>query len=397
MNSTTSLSSPDLASLASADVIRSVRVASGLENVFDDTLHPRLERLLAHLDKDVVSHDAGRRAAHETIRDWLVDRALMLADRERYPEICEEVIERPLFATGLPRSGTTLLQMLLGADPQHRLATWWETRHPSPPPGIAPANDPRIARTDQEILDMIAVDPTLLVSHPYYDDGSLAAAECEALAALDLRVLRRTLTYRIPGIIDIDLDDDRVAMYEFHKKVLQALQWKMPKRRWALKGVSHHAHLEALKTVYPDAMVVWVHRDPQKVFPSIMQLVCNLIEAEAGHEIDRKYWGRRLLEGQLAVMRKAIASPMADHPDVYHVKYGEMSANHLAATEQIYRHFDLPFPQASADAVRAWYTASRSDRHGKFAYSLADFGITPEELAAETKFYRDRFDIPKEG
>ena len=96
----------------------------------------------------------GPTAAAIVIHDLLVERLALLADRHRFP-IAEERIERPIIAFGEPRSGTTVLQMLLGCDPGSRLlrvlggdapvAAAWARRsdRPSPPRRRRVAGDPR--------------------------------------------------------------------------------------------------------------------------------------------------------------------------------------------------------------------------------------------------------------
>ena len=67
----------------------------------------------------------------------------------------QEKIEKPLFATGEPRSGTTLLHALLSVDPNGRALRFWEVMYPSPPPGLAGPDDPRRARADEDWRDIL--------------------------------------------------------------------------------------------------------------------------------------------------------------------------------------------------------------------------------------------------
>jgi hypothetical protein len=52
------------------------------------------------------------------------------------PEILRQSIERPLFITGMPRSGTTFLQSLLMADEINRSPRIWQVIHPYPSQGL---------------------------------------------------------------------------------------------------------------------------------------------------------------------------------------------------------------------------------------------------------------------
>lgn len=52
------------------------------------------------------------------------------------------------------------------------------------------------------------------------------------------------------------------------------LQYGRPRRRWILKSPMHTGNLDALLTVFPDATLVWTHRDPATAVASF----CSLVE-----------------------------------------------------------------------------------------------------------------------
>jgi hypothetical protein len=83
--------------------------------------------------------------------------------------VADEVIERPMFVTGEPRSGTTLMHALMSVDPDARALRFWEVMYPSPPPDGAGDDDPRRARADADWREINAKMPKWLHSHPYND------------------------------------------------------------------------------------------------------------------------------------------------------------------------------------------------------------------------------------
>ena len=110
-------------------------------------VHEPLSRLLESLEAEAQLNLIGRIAAREDLTRMLTNRLQLERDRHLHPEIAAEEIRRPLFITGLPRSGSTLLHTLLAQDPASRVPLNWETLHPSPPPERATYDaDPRIAR-----------------------------------------------------------------------------------------------------------------------------------------------------------------------------------------------------------------------------------------------------------
>ena len=86
--------------------------------------------------------------------------------RKRHPAIAEQPVPDPLFVTGLPRTGTTLLHGLLAQDPGHRAPLSWEMMFPSPPPERAHHHhDPRIAAAERQLRWFHRLNPGL-PSHP---------------------------------------------------------------------------------------------------------------------------------------------------------------------------------------------------------------------------------------
>ncbi len=140
---------------------------------------------------------AGVRAAADTCEWLLRDRLRFFDDHGRYG-LGGEVIDGPLFVTGEPRSGTTLLHALLSVDPETRALRFWEVMHPSPPPGLASGDDPRRAQADGEWREINARLPTWLTFHPYNDMLGEGLAECERTWAFDFRAFPPTAWWRVP-------------------------------------------------------------------------------------------------------------------------------------------------------------------------------------------------------
>ena len=106
---------------------------TGLSDWSDATLPKRFGLAVDQLNAAAMDAD-GRRQAAEVCHWLLTSRLEFFEDRNRYP-IADEVIERPMFVTGEPRTGTTLMHALMSVDPEARALSFWEVMYPSPPPG----------------------------------------------------------------------------------------------------------------------------------------------------------------------------------------------------------------------------------------------------------------------
>ena len=107
---------------------------TGLDDYGDDSFREGLRVLFRSYEPEAEFSFVGRICVNSDTVRLLSNRLRLVADRRRHPGIAAEVIRRPLFITGLPRSGTTFLHALLAQDPAHRAPQVWEVMHPSPPP-----------------------------------------------------------------------------------------------------------------------------------------------------------------------------------------------------------------------------------------------------------------------
>ena len=189
---------------------------------------------------------------------------------KEHPEVRDERIESPWIIVGLPRTGTSLLSLLLGLDPVARPLLQWEAAHPVPPPTLEEAaEDPRIASTAKNLDGLMKLNPPLKAMHPF---GATLAEECVALFMYDVRSLALETQAHVPTYARWLEQADMTPAYAQHPLALQTLQSRQPTERWILKTPHHLWHLGALLAAYPDARVIWTHRDPGPVVTSLASL-----------------------------------------------------------------------------------------------------------------------------
>jgi Sulfotransferase family len=363
---------------------------TGLTDYGDDTLRDRFGLAAAYLDS-VGMDEQGQRAAAGVCLWLLTSRLEFFQDRKRYP-IAEEKIEKPLFATGEPRSGTTLLHALLSVDPEGRALRFWEVMYPSPPPGLAAPDDARRARADEDWREILKKMPKWLISHPYNDMLGDGLPECERTWAFDFRVMTPTAWWRVPmSMKTTGLPLDAPAQYRLHKMMLQHCQYARPKKYWVLKGF-HAPRLKAMFDTYPDAHLIWVHRDPVQTAASLAALTAELDEAMAGR-VDWRERARLHLAATRAGLQRTLSEPMLDDPRIHHVRYTDFTADPTGTIRRFYEKAGVPFLPETEKRMREWLKNNRGDRYGKFRYSPDLLGVDVAALHAEFEPYRRRFGL----
>lgn len=369
-------------------LIADAKESTGLTDFGDDTLPERVALVVERLNSADLD-ETGSRAAALTINGLLTSRLHFMADRVRMP-LAAERITAPLFATGEPRSGTTLLHALLAEDETSRALRFWEVMYPSPPPGPAAADDPRRAQADadwREILDRI---PPWIVSHPYNDLLGDGLPECERTWAFDFRATNPSAWWRVPVTIQ-NFTQDHHAQYALHHMMLQHIQYARPPKRWVLKGF-HGRRLGALFDTYPDARIVWVHRDPVQVLASQIVAFGQINESLAG-ALDWTQYAKATIEGSRANFHAYLIDPFVDDPRIHHVRYRDFVADPVATIGGFYDFAEVPFTAHAEQAMRDYLATNRSDRYGKFTYSTDVLPVPVQQLHDEFAPYRERFGI----
>jgi len=390
-----------MADLDAQQLLQHAMAETGLSDWADDGFEERFTLAVEHINS-IPMDEAGRKAAAENI-DWLLtDRLKFFQDRKDYP-LADEVIDRPMFASGEPRSGTTLMHALMSVDPDARALRFWEVMHPSPPPGSVQDTYPKVVDLRPELADdewreINTKMAKWLHCHPYNDMLGNGLPEDERTWAFDFRVMTPTAWWRVPmQNLSFGLPTDPVAQYRIHKAMLQAFQYGREKKYWVLKGF-HTTRLEAFFDAYPDATLVWLHRDPVMVAASSTMMMSDIMEGIVG-KIDLVKEAKMHLERVRWSIGNTMSHPMVDDPRIHHVLYRDFVADPIATIRGYYEFAGRPFGERQEAAMRDYLANNKGDRHGKFHYStrvLTDAGYDLAELNAEFAPFRERFGVPIE-
>ncbi len=349
------------------------------------------------VDEESESHAVGRMIARSDLVNWLVNRLELTEARARHPEIAEERIEAPLFICGLPRTGTSILHELLAQDPDHRVPLHWEVRHPCPPPERATyETDPRIERAQRQVDLWNHIVPEYATMHEL---GARIPVECIQITAHSFVSDELLGRHQVPSYGAWFATADQTPAYEMHRAFLQHLQWKCPGERWVLKAPSHLGALRTLLAVYPDARIVVTHRDPLRVLPSVASILYStaFVRSDAIDPQEVLSWFTPetclFLLDQMTALRDEGVLPAEQ---VLDVRYGDLMREPVETLGSIYRHFDLPFTDATAQRMRDYLAHKPKDKHGRHAYRFEDTGLDLAAERARFTAYQERYGVPSE-
>jgi hypothetical protein len=370
--------------------------STGLEDFGESFFLEGLRVLLQAYATEAEFTFGGQICVHgDTVR-LLANRLRLMADRSRYPGIAAEIIQRPLFITGLPRSGTTLLHALLAQDPAHRAPQVWEVMYPSPPPEKASYNTDRRIRTTSMQLKLIDIlMPDFKTVHLI---GARLPQECIAITSHTFRSYAFETQCHVPSYRAWHDRQDKRPAYEFHRDFLQHLQWRCPGQRWVLKAPCHVLDLEDLLQVYPDAGVIVTHRDPLKVLSSCASFT-EVLRWGFSDRVDKVSVGQevrqRWEEGALLAVKQR-QTPAAWHDQLFDVHYLDLVRDPMAMVRRIYAYYDLELTQAAEVAMQQFLRANPKNKGGVHRYSLQEFSLNPDDERRRFQSYLDFFGIEPE-
>jgi hypothetical protein len=362
--------------LSAEEMMRTASRRSGSDDFGDmDFLPPLqtyLEACMAEADLSLVGRMATR---WDTLR--FLTNLLRLRQAERAaPEILGETIEAPVFITGLPRSGTTFLHRLMMEDPGVAAPLVWQTIYPYPTRADR-RHDDRAGRVAGQLRAFERLAPEFRALHPL---DATSPQECSEITAHVFRSLRFDTTYHIPSYRRWLDSEGHGPAYRFHKRFLQHLQHQRPAGqkapRWVVKCPDHLFALDAIRAVYPDARLVFVHRDPVKVLLSVAKLTEVLRDPFTRH-IDRAAIGRqesaRWFEGTAHMMAAGETAGFAN--PICHVHYLDLIADPLATVQAVFGHVDMTMTEKTAERIESYIKARPAGGYGPRDYRFADHGL----------------------
>ena len=77
----------------------------------------------------------------------------------------------------------------------------------------------------------------------------------------------------------------------------------------------------------------------------------------------------------------------------FDVRYADLVRDPLGTVRRIYRHFDLVLTPAAEERMRRFLAQHPKDKHGRHSYTLAEFGLDPDEESARYRSYCERFGL----
>jgi hypothetical protein len=379
--------------LRGEDLVRLAQDQTGLTDFGDSSFEEPLDILLSDYHRTANLSLFGRLAARWDSLRFLTNLLQLREAERRHPEILRQPIDKPIFITGFPRSGSSFLHNLLAQDDGVLIPLIWETI--SPCPKIRNSTDqayPEAKKAGQLIARFNRLAPEMGVMHPM---TAFSAQECSEITAHIFRSPRFLNTHLLSGYAQWLAAADELPAYRFHKRFLQHLQYRKGPGRWILKCPEHVFSLDAIRAVYPDARFIFMHREPFEMLQSVTRLIEVMREpftrqndpSQIGRWM-RESWARGadlLVDADRRLRREGVP--------IMNVRFRQLVGDPLATVKEIYRRFDLPLREESIHHFARHIAADRNGAKKRSPYRPAAFGLAQAAVANRFHDYAAHFSV----
>ena len=144
--------------------------------------------------------------------------------------------------------------------------------------------------------------------------------------------------------------------------------------------------LEHLLTTYPDARIVFTHRDPVDSMTSYASLT-SLVRTMGSDDVDRVEIARDWTERLRRVVEHALEiREVGEYPEAifYDMHFSDLVADPFGVVQKIYETFSLPMSEEAATRMGAFIEDNPQGKHGSHDYSPEEFGVDPSAVRRES-------------
>jgi hypothetical protein len=364
------------------ELIAAAEQATGLNRWGEQDFATGLQLFLDAAHREARMSEPGWQRMLSRIGGLLKNRLQIFDYRAKHAEVAAQKITRPIFILGLPRSGTSNLLSLLSFDPAHRVPRMWEIYRSVPPPRRDTYDsDARIAEV-QSMLKSDGFDSEALqATHPF---DSRLPEECGFIFEHTFACMVFPAYVNVPSFADYAMNRaDWRGVYGFHKQFLQNLQTEYSGERWVLKTPEHSHFIADLLATYPDAILLYTHRDPSAVMSSLASNITELRKLWSD-EVDPKEVAASFLQAEAEGARRMVEARKDPAIDAhfYDIDFQDLIDKPVEVMQKLYRHFSLPYTDATHAGLQRYadHEAKKTHGHGKHKHALADYGYEPAQI-----------------
>lgn len=386
--------------LDEASLLREAMDNTGLSDFGNDNWIEHFRVLIKAIEGEAKLNLCGRILTRSDLILYLRARLEINECYKQHPEIENELISEPVFIVGSGRSGTTIFHEALSQDEQFRVVKRWEAMFPCPPPEEdSYLTDSRIEKAHKLITLPERIAPEWKTMHAQAGD---LPVECIEFLYLTFLSEVYYCAFQIPSYVDYFRQQDISQTFAWHKRILKLLQWKYKKPHWLLKSPTHMPVLPQLFEAYPDAKLIFMHRDQVTAADSVVNVQGTIYwwrtdDPWSGNMLDDVM----MIEGRVKTWDRIIdwmkdgTIPQGQYTNVI---YQNFSEDPLPEIEKAYRELGLAMNDSARESIKTYLDNKPKGVFGKHKYKTGgDNDPVAQQERHAFKRYQKYFGVPNDS
>ncbi|XP_062508443.1 uncharacterized protein LOC134184713 [Corticium candelabrum] len=338
--------------------------------------------------------------------EWNILRPLLIAEAAlaRHPDISSVPISKPIFISGTGRNGSTLLQDIMCCYPSVRYLTIPDCMD------IAPLDESRefdpVWRQERQELwrDNIEIHQRSIMnlgqnSHMISDKSP---EECIVLLSKYL--------FWFP-LLTFDGNCDGVEWslsqpaftrkaYEMYKQELKLLLYYDQKIdgidpstvQFVLKAPLHVVYHDVIRKVFPDAIIIRLHRDPVEVTASFCSMFTAIHKAyPTRHDHDPTHLGKMKLKWVLLACNRMVEEGVGE--GMIDVRYLDFKKDPVGTSAKIAAAVGLEHNEDVEQKITTYLKERRRQPQGTNPHNPALYGLNPTAIRQDLSSYCEMFRV----
>ena len=182
---------------------------------------------------------------------------------------------------------------------------------------------------------------------------------------------------------------DQSPAYAYMVKLLKFMQWKKPAKRWVLKTPHHLEFPDLVEKHFGKVHFLWPHRSIYESVPSFLSMVTYnqmIFSDDMDTQRIASHWVRKT--GYM--LDKALDYRVKDDNNAkfIDIRYQDLITDSIGELSKIYKMNGGLTPD-HISRILDHEKIHPHRKHGVHQYSLADFGLTENDIDRHTGHYQD--------
>ena len=298
-------------------------------------------------------------------------------------------INKPIFVSGPPRSGTTYLHNLLIHFLDRDGLEFWELTEPIPYFDNT-YMDIKLRKMRTSVLFMLyrLFTPNLQLMHPVKINSY---EECWHLFKSSLGIYNLDFQFGMDNFGNWIRNNTIDQTYHEYKIMLKIISKSNKKKDLVLKCPEHILFYNQIISNFKDYKIIWIHRDPVKVISSYSSMIYEIRKFFL-KDYTKKDVGEFVFKRFYNMIKKGLQTRDANNIKVTDINYLDLKNNPENSIKLISQDIDINIKNNQPFTTIKNLKKLKS----KKPYSPEEFGIDKNKVYQEFDAYMKRFNIKVE-